>query len=68
MAEVLLLELHEVGADSSIESLEYWDSLAMVQIVMRVETEFSIRFHYRDTADVKGVEDLVRLVVGKLNC
>lgn len=61
VAEVLLIEVDEVGGTSTMETLSDWDSLANVQIVMQLESTLSIRLNYKDIADIKGVEDLARL-------
>lgn len=61
VADVLILELDEVSVESTMETLPDWDSMATVQIVMKIETTFGVRLHYKDIADIKSVGDLVRL-------
>jgi acyl carrier protein len=61
VADVLILDQGEVALDSTMETLPDWDSMATVQIVMKIETTFGVRLHYKDIADIRSVGDLVRL-------
>jgi acyl carrier protein len=62
VADVLLIDQHEVQLESTMETLPDWDSLATVQIVMRVESTLGVRLSYKDIADIRSVQDLVNLV------
>ena len=53
------LELHP---EYSVTDNPHWDSVAMVQIVLAIEEERSIRFRTEDVAAVKTVGDLLRLM------
>jgi acyl carrier protein len=61
VADVLILDIDEVGSEGSMDSLPDWDSMATVQIVMKIETTFGVRLHYKDISDIKTIADLVRL-------
>ena len=39
-----------------------WDSVAMVQIVLAAEEEFSVRLSTDDVAGIKSVADLLRVL------
>jgi acyl carrier protein len=59
VADVLFLDPTEVHEDATVDSLPDWDSMAMVQIVMKVEESLSVRIDYAEVAEIRGIADLV---------
>jgi acyl carrier protein len=59
-----LLELAPgtVKASDSLESLEGWDSLAVISLMALVDEQFSVRLQPREIAVCKTVADLVALL------
>ena len=49
-------------ADLSPATVEEWDSVAMVQLVLAAEQEFSVRLTTDEVASVRSAGDLLRLV------
>jgi acyl carrier protein len=47
-------------------SVEGWDSLAHVRIIIAVEEEFGVQFHTSDIISLHNVGDLVDLVEARL--
>lgn len=39
-----------------------WDSVAMVQILLALESEFQMRFALEDVASIRTVEDIQKLL------
>jgi acyl carrier protein len=52
----------ELRPEYAVTDNPNWDSVAMVQIVLAIEEERSIRFRTEDVATVKTVGDLLRLM------
>lgn len=53
----------QINRDSSAKTVEGWDSLTHVTLVIAVEQEFRIKFglgELRDLEDVGGMVDLIR--------
>ncbi|MBT8447398.1 MAG: acyl carrier protein [Gammaproteobacteria bacterium] len=44
MAQILEVEITAIDADSSPESIDSWDSLKHMQLIMALEDEFGIEF------------------------
>lgn len=44
MSQVLQVEPEEISAESSPESIERWDSLKHMQLIMALEDELGIQF------------------------
>ena len=55
------LEMHTVA-----NSVDGWDSLAHVRIVVAVEEEFGVQFQTTEITSLKNVGDLVRLVSARI--
>ena len=51
-----------LAMETVANSVEGWDSLAHVRIVVAVEEEFGIQFQTSEITSLKNVGDLVRLV------
>lgn len=56
----------KIVGESNAESIPGWDSLAHINLVSAVESEFKIRFALSELQDLKNVGDMVSLMHGKL--
>lgn len=56
------LEVEEgtITADTKIEDVEQWDSLAHVMIIGALEEELGIEIAIDDAADMTGVADILK--------
>jgi acyl carrier protein len=52
MAGLFLVHTTDIGPDSSIKTIEQWDSLRHVQLMMAIEEEFGIRIDLMDAAEM----------------
>lgn len=59
IAEALDIELDEVRPDSSSETLEAWDSLGHLRVILAVEAAFLVRFPTKDIPNLTSVQALV---------
>jgi acyl carrier protein len=48
-----------ITGETSISNFPAWDSIAMVQIVLAIETEFQIRFTTDEVAAFKSVQNFI---------
>ncbi len=44
MAQILQVPKEAIGRDSSVETLDRWDSLKHMQLIMALEDEFEVQF------------------------
>ena len=49
-----------VDSNFSTAACEDWDSVAMVQVVLAVESEFGVRFSTDEVAGIKSVADILK--------
>ena len=48
MADIFTVDVSQIGAHTSMETLEAWDSLAQIDLVAALEEEFDIVFEVED--------------------
>ena len=68
VADVLGVAPDKVTLDTSHESVEEWDSMAMINLVMALEAEFGVTLGVDDAAklvSVRAVLDTVKTAGGK---
>ena len=52
----------EISEDTKRADLEDWDSVAMVQIILAVESEFGVRFSTGEIANISAVSDIMKKI------
>ena len=57
----------EIFHESSGETIDGWDSLAHINLVVAIEQEFGIRFALGELETLKDVGDMVELIQTKLS-
>jgi acyl carrier protein len=56
----------EIGRDTSAMTVDGWDSLAHVNLIMAVEETFGVRFALGELEDLQNVGDMIDLIGRKL--
>ena len=64
VADVLEVDPASIGADFSMDTLEQWDSLRHMTLVLSIEDEFGISIPDEEAANITSWP-LIRLVVGE---
>lgn len=54
-----------VTGDSSAETIEDWDSLSHIRLVVAIEKEFGIKFAFGELQELKNVGEMVDLIIEK---
>jgi acyl carrier protein len=62
MADVLKIEASEIGDDTSVDTVEEWDSLRHLNLVLALEQEFDISFTEEQTVEILNFP-LIKLVL-----
>ena len=52
----------QISPDTAPSNYPDWDSVAMVQIVLAAEAEFSVRFTTDEVAGIHSVADILKLL------
>ncbi len=53
----------EITPDTTRADIPDWDSVAMVQIILAIESEFSVKFTTAEVANLKSVSDILKKIV-----
>ena len=59
---VMIVSLDEINDDSSPDSLDKWDSLSHLKLVMAIESEFNVKLSPEDSMDMLSVK-LIRMIL-----
>ena len=62
ISNVLGVSLQEINDDSSPDSLDKWDSLSHIKLVMAIESEFEVELSPEDSMDMLSVK-LIRMIL-----
>lgn len=65
VAEILQMDRKDVSMDLERENEEKWDSLAHVQLVTEIETEFDCEIGFDEVDEVKTVKDFMKFINGE---
>jgi acyl carrier protein len=64
MAAILEIEISSIEDDSSIETLEAWDSVSHMNLVLAMEQEFGIEFSDDQMMEVLSVSKFNKVLSG----
>ena len=62
IAKVLGVDVNTVNADSSPASIEAWDSLKHITVILAVEEAFGVHFSYDQVTELDGVGKIIEAV------
>ena len=62
ISNVLGVSIEEINDDSSPDSLDKWDSLSHINLVMAIESEFEVELSPEDSMDMLSVK-LIRMIL-----
>ncbi|MDR1775085.1 MAG: acyl carrier protein [Actinomycetes bacterium] len=62
VADVAQVASGDLAADTVLEELDQWDSLALVQIIAELEDALAVSLPFEDLSGVKTYGDLAALV------
>ena len=62
LAQALNLDLEEVGPDASIETLDAWDSLAHLRLILSLEDHLQVQLDPEVVIAVSSVPDIVAVL------
>jgi acyl carrier protein len=65
LASVLEVPVEEIPEDASTDTIEAWDSLAHMNLILAVEDAFGVTIPDEEAADLTSIQ-LLRLVVSEL--
>lgn len=62
VARVFSIEREKVDINSSNETIESWDSLGQLQLIMALESEFNTRFKTNEIPKLTSVRKLIEKI------
>lgn len=54
-----------IGMQDSASSVAGWDSLAHIQLIMAIESQFRVKFTLSELEDLKNIGEMVELINAK---
>lgn len=66
LTDVFALDPASVGADTSADTVEAWDSLQHLTVVLSIEEEFDVLLSDEETVEVVSLPLIVAVVCDKL--
>ncbi len=64
-ADVLRIPLERITEASTPESVESWDSVEHLNLILALETQFGIEFEPEEIEQMKSIGEIARLVESK---
>ena len=56
ISQVLNVPLDQISEETSLDSIEGWDSLKHINIILALEEEFSVQFHEEQIMEMLNIE------------
>ena len=66
VADLFALPVTDITPETSPDTIETWDSLQHLNLVLAIEQEFGVQFAPEDIAQILCVADIVTLLIEKL--
>ena len=54
-----------IDLNTKVSDIDDWDSLSNIRLILHIEKSLNLRFSAEEVANIKGVEDLVNLILIK---
>ena len=61
-SEILNAPQSELTIDSSMDTVDNWDSLAHIQLIAEIEDEFKISIPFEDVAEITSLKDFLKYI------
>ena len=66
VSDIFSVPLEQVDANSSPETIEAWDSMQHLNLVLAVEDKFNLQFTPEEMEQMRTVEQIVAIVQSKM--
>lgn len=65
VSQVLGVPADRLSGESSRETVEYWDSLKHIELILAIEEEFNILFTDEEITKMLNIGDMIEIIKGK---
>ena len=65
-ADLFSLSVNQITSTSSSETVEQWDSLQHLNLILALEEEFGVQFTPRDMENMLDIEAIISIIQEKL--
>lgn len=66
MADILLIERSAIDDQSSMDTIERWDSLAQIELITALEEEFGVTFEVEEFQTMTSFSDIIDILSEKV--
>ena len=67
MSDIFAISIDEITGDSSMDTIPSWDSLGHLQLIIKLEEEFTVSFSERDTLSMTSFKSVEKIILGKIS-
>jgi acyl carrier protein len=67
ISNIMLVPIEDLTPHSSPETIEAWDSLKHMTIILALEEEFNVRFNENQIENMSSVEEITREIEAAIN-
>ena len=65
LASILNVPRQTIGHDASRATLDEWDSLKHMHVILALEDDFKVEFSDREISELASASDLIRAIAAK---
>ncbi len=66
VAKILNVDESQLTNESSPNTIENWDSLKQMEIIVSIEEEFNIEFDDDDVLNIKNIDSIINILSSKI--
>ena len=55
------IDKEDLGMDTKREELDEWDSLAHIQLILELESEYDIKIPFEEVVEINSIKDILNI-------
>ena len=67
MSDIFGISIEEITSDSSMDTLPSWDSLGHLQLIIKLEDDFTVSFSELETLSMTNFKSIEKIISGKIS-
>ncbi len=56
------IDKEDLGMDTKREELDEWDSLAHIQLILELESEYDIKIPFEEVVEINSIKDILKYI------
>ena len=67
MSDIFGISVEEINSDSSMDTISSWDSLGHLQLIIKLEDDFTVSFSELETLSMTNFKSIEKIISGKIS-